>query len=380
MSRYISRRLFQMVLAMLGVSVVVFAILYLAPGDPLDALGVREAHGVPRTWAGQYAAWFGKLLQGDFGRSFTYSAPVINLIAEHYCDGLTFSRVVDGREEYGSPMTTTQAFERALGHADAGLALTFGTTANDARVRAALQVVRGRILVNLNRLPEAAAAVAAVPNGFRYLMRHSQTSQDNAFWAFNNNARRYSVSTGEGTNGLNYATAADPRVPVCLGGDAACRAIGVTQTRRDDQSTPLYVQMLWPARDSSVAILSGVDARMIEAEAQLASGDTATSLATLNAARATVSGLAALTDAGNRAARVDQLFRERAFWTFGRGYRVGDLRRLIRQYQRAANTAFPVGTWHKGGNYGTDVNFPIPLAEANNPNVPQGQTCMNRNP
>jgi hypothetical protein len=56
---------------------------------------------------------------------------------------------------------------------------------------------------------------------------------------------------------------------------------------------------------------------------------------------------------------------------------VGDLRRLIRQHARAQNTVFPTGTWHKGGNYGTDVNVPVPQAELNNPNVQQA--CLNRN-
>ena len=37
------------------------------------------------------------------------------------------------------------------------------------------------------------------------------------------------------------------------------------------------------------------------------------------------------------------------------------------------------GAWHKGGNYGTDVNIPIPFAETNNPNGPD-QTCLSRTP
>ena len=103
------------------------------------------------------------------------------------------------------------------------------------------------------------------------------------------------------------------------------------------------------------------------------------SLATLNAARATVTGLAPLTDAGTDAARVDQLFRERAFTLFGRGTRTGDMRRLIRQYGRSESSVFPTGAWHKGGNYGTDVTLPLPLSEMNNPN-PGAGVCMDRNP
>jgi hypothetical protein len=56
------------------------------------------------------------------------------------------------------------------------------------------------------------------------------------------------------------------------------------------------------------------------------------------------------------------------------------MRRLIRQYNRSANSVFPVGTWHKGGSYSADVNIPVPLQESNNPNVPSGNTCTNRNP
>jgi hypothetical protein len=126
-------------------------------------------------------------------------------------------------------------------------------------------------------------------------------------------------------------------------------------------------------------LTSGIEARLIEAEAQLRTQNNGGALATLNAARATVTGLAPLTDAGSDDARVTQLFRERAIWLFGRGYRLGDMRRLIRQYNRTAAQVFPVGTWHKGGNYGTDVNFPVPQAEQNNPNLPAGQSCLDRN-
>jgi FixJ family two-component response regulator len=255
-----------------------------------------------------------------------------------------------------------------------------GTTANDVRVRSALQITRGRILINLNRHAEAVTAVTGVPTNYAYTMLHSQTTQSKSFWTLNVNARRYSVGNSEGTNGLNFATANDPRVPVCQGGTALCQTIGVTSAIRDDLTQPLHVFMLWAGRESPVPVLRGVDARMIEAEAQLKGGNAAAALGTLNAARTTVAGLTPLNDAGTDAARIDQLFRERAFWQFGRGYRTGDLRRLVRQYQRPANAVFPTGVWHKGGNYGSDVNVPVPFAEQNNPNVPAGtETCLNRN-
>ena len=92
-SRVLARELAVTALLLIGVSVVVFAILYLAPGDPLNvllegqsprselALGMREALGVPRTWYGQYAAWFGKMLQGNFGNSIRTGLPVLPELA-----------------------------------------------------------------------------------------------------------------------------------------------------------------------------------------------------------------------------------------------------------------------------------------------------------
>jgi hypothetical protein len=222
-------------------------------------------------------------------------------------------------------------------------------------------------------------------------MQHSQTSRDNAIWDLNNNARRYTVSAGEGGVGINFATANDPRVPVCAGGSTACRNAGVTQSRVFDSGStiPLYVQLVWPTRESAVTIISGVEARLIEAEAQLRAGDPAGALATLNQLRTTVAGLQPLALAATPEAQVDQLFRERAFWLFARGHRLGDLRRLVRPsaspaagqptgYGRPVASVFPTGNFHKGGSYGPDVNFPNPQAEENNPNVPVGRTCFNR--
>ena len=305
-------------------------------------------------------------------------AYIENIAAEHFCNGLVFSSVIDGAEVYGSPMMGADAFARALAHADSGLALVTGTTNDDNRVRNALKVLRGRILLNLNRPADAATAVSGVPTNFAYNMFHAQTATSNQMWNFNNLAWRYSVGNSEGTNGINFATAADPRLPVCIGGDATCRTNGVTRTTRDDLTAPLHVQLVWPIRESPVAITSGIEARLIEAEAALRAQNTAGALTILNTARATVTGLTPLVDAGNADARVNQLFRERAIWLFGRGYRLGDMRRLVRQYNRAATSVFPVGTWHKGGNYGTDMNFPVPQAEQNNPNVPAGQSCIDR--
>jgi hypothetical protein len=334
-------------------------------------LSAEQAIQLLREWNPTAPGW-------QMGEMYMIEAYVINLLAENFCDGIIISDVVEGREEYGSPITTADAFARALALADSGLAVTTGATADAARVRNALALTKGRVLMNLNRYTEAAAAVAGVPTSFQYVNYHSQTTWDNAWWSWNGNSRRYSVSDNEGVNGLDFVSAHDPRLPVCEGGDAACKAIGVTKNVRDDLTSPIYILMLYPLRGDPVPIMQGVDARMIEAEATLKGGDAGGALTILNTAR-TAKSMSPLTDAGTAAARLAQLFREQAFWEFGRGYRMGNLRRLVRQYGLDQSQVFPVGAWHKGGTYGNDVNMPVPQAEENNPNLGITEvTCMNR--
>ena len=157
----------------------------------------------------------------------------------------------------------------------------------------------------------------------------------------------------------------------------ACKNAGVTSgvVFNNGSPTPLYVQLRWSTRDANVSVADGVEARLIEAEAQLRAGDAAAFLATLNALRTTVTGLAPLADPGTTAGREDLLFRERAYWLFATGHRLGDLRRLIRQYGRTEAQVFPTGDFAEGGQYGHDVNFPVPQAERNNPNF---TGCLNR--
>ncbi len=85
----LSRELFITGLLLLGVSFVVFIILYLSPGDPFSVLlegqtvseearaGIREALGVQKTWYGQYLSWTCGMLRGDFGTSIRSGMPVL---------------------------------------------------------------------------------------------------------------------------------------------------------------------------------------------------------------------------------------------------------------------------------------------------------------
>jgi hypothetical protein len=123
---------------------------------------------------------------------------------------------------------------------------------------------------------------------------------------------------------------------------------------------------------------------LIEAEAKLQT-DVPGMMTILNALRASpqtlgplsVPVMPALTTPATKDLAISLFFREKAFWQFGRGMRLGDLRRLIRQYARTEDTVFPTGKFHKAGgsSYGTDVNLPVTDNERQNPNF---AGCLDR--
>jgi hypothetical protein len=137
----------------------------------------------------------------------------------------------------------------------------------------------------------------------------------NAISDWMNSTKNFGASDREGGTGLDYVSAKDPRIKV-----------DGTKVGRGQDGTPTPAMNQYPNLNSNVVIASGVEARMIEAEAQLAAGNTASFLATLNAARATVSGLAPLADPGTATGRQDMLFRERAFSMYTTAHRLGDIR------------------------------------------------------
>jgi len=314
----------------------------------------------------------------NIAQMFALTAFAENQIGEMFCNGIPFSDVslTDGSISFGNPVTVDSAFKRAINDADSALANNGGTEAT--RMANLASLVKARALMNRGTANFAAATalVAGIPTSYIYTVTYSDPSGNNQQWALGQSAGRYVVGDLEGGNGLNFITAADPRVPTTF-----------IRATPFDSSIPLawIATTLW-AKNDPVVVASGIEARLIEAEAALFAGNTGLWLQKLNDARATKAGLANLADPGTADARVNLMFRERAFWLFSTGHRLGDLRRLIRQYGRAAESVFPTGSYITGGVYGADVNFPISFDELNNPNIPQTpqtqqqSTCIDRNP
>ena len=300
------------------------------------------------------------------------------LSAEDFCNGQPFSDGSTGDILEGDPLTVDQAFQRAIVSADSAIGTIGGASDSlSTRVLNAAKLVKARALMGRGGAVNYASAkslVAGIATGYAYNVYFSATTTANGIWALNNNAKRYVVgdsvdAAGLIKNAIPFKSAKDVRVPTSGTKNAF------------DSSTPFTQQLIWasagtpPGADDPIAVVNGIDARLVEAEVALSQNDPATWLGILNSLRSgptvisnglTVTGMTPLVDPGTLDARVSLQFREKAFWTFGRGERLGDMRRLVRQYQRPQDTVFPVGSFFKGGTYGGDVNLPVPQSELNN--------------
>jgi hypothetical protein len=294
---------------------------------------------------------------------------------EDFCSGVPFSRVSGDSTIFGAAQTTDQIFEAALAKFDSALAHP-GLASDDGTITNLALVGRARALLDLGRFDEAAAAVADVPTDFQYVTEHAGAplQLQNAIWNYTSQGL-WSVADQEGGAGLPYISAQDPRVPadtVDSDGD------GFADTGLDSQ-TIQWELFKYPDVGASVPVADGIEARLIEAEAALQNGDRGGMTAILNTLRQTAidPALPNLATPGTDVAATDLLFSERAFWLYATGHRLGDMRRLIRQYQRTPDEVFPTGDYHKGGGkYGDDVNLPLPIEEQNNPNA---GSCLDRN-
>lgn len=297
------------------------------------------------------------------------------VFAENYCGNVPLSsQAPDGSITFGPALTKAQLLDSAVSKFNQALG-----TNPPASIRNLASVGLGRARLDKGDFPGAAAAVAAVPANFQYLYVHDATTnrQNNATWSLTVSVARFGEANREGGNGLPFQSDGDVKANPAPDRRVADSLRGGSH-KGFDNSTNQYIQMKYPDRSSPIIVADGVEAQLIIAESQLQAGDAAGALATLNALRTNASvltvrnipsgSLAPLTLQPTQAGQVDQLFKERAYWLFLTSHRLGDMRRLITQYGRGAETVFPTGVYFKGGNYGTDVNLPVPFSEQNNPN------------
>jgi hypothetical protein len=364
---------------------------------------VRQARGL----VAHYAPDMSPAVQGQL---LAYEAYADILLADLFCSGVPLS-TLDFEKDFtyraGSP--TAEIYQQAITLLDSALPLVV----DSADLQTFVRVSKGRALLAMGQYEQAAAAVAEVPDGATYAMNVS----------FGTTLTDLTVADGEGQNGLYYITSSDPRT-------ASHRLTFLIGSLRVTTNYPDKYRGRSIVNDTisnnaalqdsvSFVLASAIEARLIQAEAALQRGDITAWLQILNTLRTTgtytgidttfqidttgtdagteidtsivridtmwvagtggVAGLGPLSDPGAAAARVDTMFAERAAWLFVTGHREGDLRRMIRQYDRDQSTVYPTGTYNSGssttGLYGNDVNAPIPPDERINPLF---HGCLNR--
>lgn len=317
-------------------------------------------------------------------------------LAELYCSGIPLSTVdYNGDVTPQAGSSSEQVYQTAVALFDSALTLS----SDSARIMNFARVGKARALVDLAQYAEAAQAVASVPTNFRYLVEFYNKDNGFKFTTYLDPHAGGVIGTSEGINGIAFATRGDWRTDTAK----------TTLSQSNAYGYPLRQPFKYDASgNTSIILASGVEARLIEAEADLAGGGSSW-LTILNTLRTSCTpGVASggagypaqtgtdcspvlltfpgtptdqrpvqlppIVDPGTAAARVDSLFSERAAWLYLTGHRNGDLRRLIRQYGRTDNAIYPIGPYAvppqviAPRNYGTDVTLPVPSTErANNP-------------
>jgi hypothetical protein len=261
-------------------------------------------------------------------------------------------------------------FDSAVAHADGNA--TIVTLANAGKARA---------LLGRGKFADAATAAAQVPTNFVFNVGTGNNVPVVAAYGYDPCSGE-TIEDHEGRTGLDYVSAHDPRL---VTHDSLC-------------TVPWYDyswHVQWTDRygypPTQMPIASGVEARLIEAEAKLSANDaswiddinalrttcTVAASCTTNAPAGTggVAGLPPLTAPSNADSAVAMVMRERAFWLFGQGSRLGDMRRLVKYHNRPSETVYPTGAissvvYHQQDGYppittyGTDISIPLPTKAA----------------
>lgn len=330
-------------------------------------------------------------------------------LSEGWCGAVPFSRLPEtgpidpGTIEFGESLTTEQMNDTAQARFDEAL--------DEAPDNELALIGKARALLNNGDFAAAGAAVATVPTEYVFLLEHSVNlgTENNPAASLQQNGR-YGVSNLEGgltatgtalrsdlnthpitapsAEGQPFRAIRDPRLPWQARPDNSgrCFSSAIFCWRNNNYN----------ALEAAVPLASGVEARLIEAEAALQAGDPDLMMTKLNALRANVAtilprlfpgqrqvffnagggvsldplvdpGIGLPTPAEQFEARRALLFRERALWLYHTGHRLGDLRRLVRDYGFTSSQVFPTGPHFRGGNYGADVSYPVPFNEQNNP-------------
>ena len=106
MSRYLASRLVEIVVTLALMSFVVYLLIGLMPGDPIDmmiagdpkmtsedAARLRAVYGIDKPLLERYLAWAGQALQGNFGYSRSFNQPVLTVLVPRMLNTLQLAGI-----------------------------------------------------------------------------------------------------------------------------------------------------------------------------------------------------------------------------------------------------------------------------------------------
>ena len=220
------------------------------------------------------------------GHMFALDGYAELLLADLYCSGVPLSTVdFNANFTYHPGSATTDVYQHALALFDTAVTLS----TDSVRILNLARIGQARVLLALGRYAEAAQAVASVPTAFQYVFyanwNQGVGAAPNGSSLFaspdlgenNSTAPGVTVANSEGMNGLPYIASGDPRSRTEM-----FRA-GVARNYFQPQYAPMKYGATAPTV-APVVVASGVEARLIEAEASLHAG-APDWLTTLNALR-----------------------------------------------------------------------------------------------
>jgi hypothetical protein len=272
-----------------------------------------------------------------------YAGYATLLLGEGFCSTVLSTPDASGALVYGGEITRDSAFRAAESRFGAAIA-----TAQELGASAVLNLAlvgRARARLALGDVSGARSDASRVPAGFVQLMTASSAParRQNRVWAQERSLDVVSV-------GALYRSLGDPRVPV-------------TDLRRTGPiGVPIFYDEKYPTATSPIRIASGIEARLIVAEADIATGtpaslENARSIIDEFRARGKQPALAASDAATLRDALIDQRRRE----LFLEGQHLGDIIRFGTPLTPAAGAPYP-----GGGVYGSQRCLPLPDVERDN--------------
>lgn len=104
MLSYIARRLLQTIPVLIGVTFLIFILIFILPGDPAQMLApkgaspqmlenINQKYHLDKPWYVQYWGYLGRLLRGDLGQSIRYQRPVTQIMKDYYPNSVRLALV-----------------------------------------------------------------------------------------------------------------------------------------------------------------------------------------------------------------------------------------------------------------------------------------------